>query len=163
MNAGLEDALEMDLHYRRVLLEGETKTETETKEGDRDLSSLPAAWRWAALELSIPAFAAAREPTGSAIADLSFANYVEMRHHTADPFFLLRKKFEGALNYMFPESWIPLYKMVAFTRIPYHEAIAREKKQASLLSALGWAATAGVAVAAAAAVALAVGKRRSNW
>lgn len=47
-----------------------------------------------------------------------------MRHHTASPIFLLRKKIEGVLNMLFPTAWIPLYKMVAFTRIPYHEAVS---------------------------------------
>lgn len=43
--------------------------------------------------------------------------------------FLLRKKLEGMLNYAFPQKWIPLYKMVTFTRIPYDKVIELEKKQ----------------------------------
>jgi len=79
-------------------------------------------------------------------------NYLEMRHHTGplpnpverfsspsqpshpgSTLFLLRKKLEGVLNYAFPTWWIPLYKMVTFTRIPYHLVIEKEKQQAAIL------------------------------
>lgn len=41
------------------------------------------------------------------------------------------------LHWMFPRSWIPLYTMVAFTRIPYDEAVRRGKRQDKILT---WAA-----------------------
>ena len=72
----------------------------------------------------VPAYAAKRQPAGEAIAQLSMQNYVEMRHHTADPMFRYKKKVEGVLNWLFPNWWVPLYKMVAFTRIPYHESVS---------------------------------------
>merc|ERR1711871_1814035 len=64
---------------------------------------------------AVPSFAATRKPAGDAIRDLSLHNYLEMRSHTGSAAFLLRKKLEGVLNAIFPNSWIPLYKMVAFT------------------------------------------------
>ena len=73
-------------------------------------------------------------------------NYIEMRHHTGSSLFLFQKKVEGILNYLFPESWIPLYKMVAFTRIPYDECIRRAKEQDRLLGT-GGKIVAGLAVA----------------
>eukprot|EP00941_MAST-03F_sp_MAST-3F-sp1_P004433 g4433.t1 len=97
------------------------------------------------LSQAVPLFAKKRKPSGDAIAELSLRNFVEMRSHTADPLFLLRKKFEGVLNWAFPKKWIPLYKMVAFTRIPYEKCIEREENQSWLLSTVGRAlATAAV-------------------
>ena len=61
--------------------------------------------------------------------------------------FLFRKKVEGILNWMFPKSWIPLYKMVAFTRIPYDEAIRRAQEQDKMLGTAG-RVVAGLTVAA---------------
>ncbi len=46
--------------------------------------------------------------------------------------------------------WTPKYTMVAFTRIPYSEALQRSRRQEQWMSAMGYAA--GVAVLAAAAV-----------
>lgn len=86
------------------------------------------------LDKAIPMFAAIRKPRGEAMMQLSMSNYLEMRSHTSSPLFLLRKKFEGLLNWMLPGVWIPIYKMVAFTRIPYDEAIAREQRQDRILA-----------------------------
>lgn len=80
MNSGFEDALVLD--------------ETLDAHGD-DLST------------AVPAFAEARQPTGDAIATLSYENYVEMRSHTASTMFLLRKKVEGVLHAVFGSKWIP--------------------------------------------------------
>ncbi|GBG32584.1 Kynurenine 3-monooxygenase [Hondaea fermentalgiana] len=100
---------------------------------------------------AIPAFAVSRMPRGNAIADLSLDNYMEMRSHTASRLFLLRKRLEGWLNALFPSHWVPLYKMVAFTRIPYDEAVRREARQSSILevsaivSAVGLVALSSIA------------------
>jgi kynurenine 3-monooxygenase len=98
------------------------------------------------LAKAVPEFSRTREAAGNAIAKLSMNNYMEMRHHTGSSLFLLRKKFEGVLNAMFPTWWIPLYKMVTFTRIPYHHVIEREQAQDRILSQFGTAATFAMAV-----------------
>mmetsp|Transcript_14587 Transcript_14587/g.26155 ORF Transcript_14587/g.26155 Transcript_14587/m.26155 type:complete len:479 (-) Transcript_14587:162-1598(-) len=85
---------------------------------------------------AVPEFAATRMPRSNAAVQLSLLNYEEMRSHTASRMFLFRKRIEGYLNWVFPTTWIPLYKMVAFTRIPYDEAVRREAKQSSVLHAL---------------------------
>jgi kynurenine 3-monooxygenase len=103
------------------------------------------------LTQAIHLWAHARRPAGDGIADLSYYNYVEMRSHTASPLFLLQKRVEGWLNALFPRHWIPLYSMVAFTRIPYHEAWARGKRQDAILRRIVLSAgTVGAVVAAAA-------------
>ena len=108
---------------------------------------------------AIPEFASKRKPTGDAIRDLSLHNYIEMRDHTGSALFLMRKKIEGVLNRIFPASWIPLYKMVAFTRIPYHECIEREQKQDAILKAAAWTMGAGLVGVAALAAGAALWKR----
>lgn len=98
---------------------------------------------------AIAEYSKLRQPAGDAIADLSYGNYIEMRDHTASQAFLLRKRVEGWLHWMFPEWWIPQYTMVAFTRIPYDEVVRRSKRQDHILATAGWvtgAALLGAAV-----------------
>mmetsp|Transcript_21586 Transcript_21586/g.32121 ORF Transcript_21586/g.32121 Transcript_21586/m.32121 type:complete len:234 (-) Transcript_21586:84-785(-) len=101
------------------------------------------------LSKAVPNFAKKREASGNAIAKLSMGNYLEMRHHTGSTFFLLQKKLEGMLNFLFPNAWIPLYKMVTFTRIPYDEVIEREERQANILKRSTYAGMAALACVAA--------------
>lgn len=65
-----------------------------------------------------------RKPNGDAIGDLALRNFIEMRDKTGDPRFLLRKRIERRLTERFPEQWTPLYSMVTFSHLPYHEALA---------------------------------------
>eukprot|EP00753_Platysulcus_tardus_P005501 PLAT13407.1.p1 GENE.PLAT13407.1~~PLAT13407.1.p1 ORF type:complete len:464 (-),score=261.26 PLAT13407.1:97-1488(-) len=85
------------------------------------------------LSEAIPVFAARRKRDADALADLSFQNYIEMRSHTASRAFLLRMRMENVLNKMLPRAWIPLYSMVAFTRIPYAKCIAKSDRQNRIL------------------------------
>ena len=69
-----------------------------------------------------------------AIADLSMYNYHEMRSHVNSRLFLLRKKIDNFLHMLFPRKFIPLYTMVAFTRIPYHVIMKRSKMQRKMVT-----------------------------
>ena len=69
-----------------------------------------------------------------AIADLSFYNYMEMRAHVNSPIFLLRKYVDNILHALFPKTFIPLYTMVAFTRLPYHTAVERNYAQKNFIN-----------------------------
>ena len=64
-----------------------------------------------------------------AIADLSMSNYIEMRAHVNSRVFLLRKSLDNLLHAVFPRTFIPLYSMVAFSRIPYHQVVERNRRQ----------------------------------
>jgi kynurenine 3-monooxygenase len=75
-----------------------------------------------------------RIPDAHAICDLSMYNYIEMRSHVNSWSFLMKKKIVTFLHYLFPRSVLPLYTMVAFTRIPYHIAVLRNRKQERALS-----------------------------
>ena len=73
----------------------------------------------------------------NAIGDLSMDNYLEMRSHVNSRVFVMRKYFDAALHYLFPRVFIPLYTMVAFTRIPYHVVVKRNQRQRRVVNFLG--------------------------
>lgn len=88
------------------------------------------------LASAVPRFAETRKPQTDALAQLSLENYVEMRHKTAVKAWLLRRKVDSLFSALAPASWIPLYSMVAFTRIPYNVALERSQRQERVLDAL---------------------------
>lgn len=96
------------------------------------------------LATAVPRFAEVRKPQTDALAQLSLDNYVEMRHKTASKSWLLRRQIDGVLNALLP-SWMPLYSMVAFSRIPYDEALERSRRQERVLDWAVNAATVGIA------------------
>lgn len=70
-----------------------------------------------------------RKPAGDAIADLAIGNFLEMRDHVGSASFRRRKQFEHWLARVFPGRFLPLYEMVTFSTIPYHEAVKRARIQ----------------------------------
>lgn len=70
-----------------------------------------------------------------AIADLSMYNYVEMRSHVTSRAFLFRKYVDNLLHFLLPRTIVPLYTMVAFTRTPYHQVVARNRWQRKVVGA----------------------------
>ena len=81
-------------------------------------------------------FEAQRKVHADAIADLALANFVEMRDHVASTGFLFNKKVEKVLHRLLPNSFVPLYTMISFSRVPYADAVALAAKQDR---ALRWA------------------------
>jgi kynurenine 3-monooxygenase len=75
----------------------------------------------------------ARKANGDAIAELALRNFIEMRDKVADPGFLLQKKIEARFSEKHPDKWIPLYSMVTFSHIPYHEALMNGDRQESIM------------------------------
>lgn len=86
------------------------------------------------------AFEDERKPNGDAIADMSLENYVEMRDQVREPAFLLRRELAWKLEEMYPDAFIPRYSMVMFHLLPYAQAYARGRVQASILEELTRAA-----------------------
>ena len=91
-----------------------------------------------------------RNPDAEAMCDLAMYNYIEvrflviflglkrkknlffafqMRDLTARTSFLLRKKLDNLLYWIFPQKWVPLYTSVTFSRMRYHHCIANKKWQ----------------------------------
>jgi kynurenine 3-monooxygenase len=81
----------------------------------------------------IPEYEKLRKPAADAIGELAIANFVEMRDLVGKPEFLLRKKIENWFQDKHPDKWTPLYTMVTFSHIPYHEAQARGQKQDAIM------------------------------
>lgn len=70
----------------------------------------------------------ARKENADALAELAIHNFLVMRDKVTSPLFLWRKKIEKRLDRMFP-SFLPVYSMVTFSRIPYAEAQSMARKQ----------------------------------
>ncbi|XP_004450321.1 LOW QUALITY PROTEIN: kynurenine 3-monooxygenase [Dasypus novemcinctus] len=75
------------------------------------------------LSRCLPEFSRFRIPDDHAISDLSMYNYIEMRAHVNSWWFLFHRNIERALHACMPSVFIPLYTMVTFSRIRYHEAV----------------------------------------
>jgi kynurenine 3-monooxygenase len=76
-----------------------------------------------------------RKQNVDALADLAIGNFIEMRDKTASKIFRAKKKLDHALEAALPESYLPLYTMVTFTRIPYAAAAKRARLQDALVYA----------------------------
>ncbi|XP_055439212.1 kynurenine 3-monooxygenase [Bubalus kerabau] len=73
--------------------------------------------------MCLPEFSRFRIPDDHAISDLSMYNYIEMRAHVNSRWFIFQKNIERLLHAIMPSTFIPLYTMVTFSRIRYHEAV----------------------------------------
>jgi kynurenine 3-monooxygenase len=94
----------------------------------------------------LPRFSASRIENADAIADMALDNFIEMRDKVGSTTFLLKKKLQQVLHGLFPRTFLPLYNMVSFSRIPYAEARRMAARQARLLR--GTLATITVLIAA---------------
>ena len=70
-----------------------------------------------------------RKPNADAIATLSLENFVEMSDKVGDARFLLRKQIEAHLCSLYPNNWTHTYSLVAFSDVPYSQALAIKRKQ----------------------------------
>jgi len=82
-------------------------------------------------------FEGLRKENTDALADLSIANFEEMKHHTGSRLFRSKKTLERRLHRLFPARFVPLYMMISFTLIPYAEARRRARQQARALLLAG--------------------------
>jgi len=70
-----------------------------------------------------------RKENTDALADLAVQNFIEMRDKTASPAFRAKKKLDHMLEGVLPGTYLPLYAMVTFTRLPYSTAAKRARFQ----------------------------------
>ncbi|MEC8558750.1 MAG: hypothetical protein VXY94_01590, partial [Planctomycetota bacterium] len=82
------------------------------------------------LDAAVTAYESGRIDNGNAIADLALDQFVDMRDRSGSRWQRFKKKGSQVLGAFVP-GWIPLYDMVSFTRIPYAEALARSRRQAT--------------------------------
>jgi kynurenine 3-monooxygenase len=80
------------------------------------------------------AFQRDRYPNAQAIASLALSNFTEMRDKVADAKFILQKKIEAHLHACYPDQWVPLYTMIAFSNLPYVEALKAGTRQEKIMA-----------------------------
>jgi len=95
----------------------------------------------------LPTFYKMRKPASDAISKLSHDNYIEMRSKVTSRLFLFRRSLENVIHRMMPRVFIPLYDMVAYTSIPYHQVIERNEKQTRILDRVFAISAIGLGVA----------------
>ncbi|CAK9830077.1 Kynurenine 3-monooxygenase [Anthophora retusa] len=111
MNAGFEDILLLDDLMERY---------------DSDFSKI------------LPKFTELRCDDTHAICDLAMYNYVEMRDLVTRKSFLLRRHLDTFLHSQIPNTWIPLYNTVHFSRMKFRDCIANREWQDKILRRTAW-------------------------
>jgi kynurenine 3-monooxygenase len=76
-----------------------------------------------------------RKENADALADLAVRNFIEMRDKTASRLFRAKKKLDHFLEGVLAGTYLPLYTMVTFTRIPYAAAARRARLQDRIVCA----------------------------
>lgn len=83
--------------------------------------------------LVLEKYTAKRVDNCHTIIDLAMYNYVEMRDLVNRKTFLIRKKFDNLMHSFVGNSWIPLYTMVTFSRIPYKKCMDDKEWQDQMI------------------------------
>jgi kynurenine 3-monooxygenase len=84
-------------------------------------------------ETAFQKYELARRAHTDVLCDLTKAACVELRQKVRSPWFLARKRLDLAIHRLLPQTWIPLYTMVAHTTIPYADALDRSRRQDRIL------------------------------
>nr|WP_255682951.1 NAD(P)/FAD-dependent oxidoreductase [Dyella sp. 2HG41-7] len=77
-----------------------------------------------------------RKPNSDAIAAMTQENYIEMRDSVADPHYLAKLELGKQLARLAPRYFMPRYRLVTFTLLPYAYAYERGRAQDQLLEQL---------------------------
>ncbi len=86
---------------------------------------------------AIKAFTQRRRPDAHAICDLALYNYTEMSTLVLSRKYLAKKWLYSWLHWMAPQTFVPLYTMVSFSKTPYSKAIEKRDKQDALVATIG--------------------------
>ncbi|KAI9325396.1 hypothetical protein BDR26DRAFT_913089 [Obelidium mucronatum] len=123
MNCGFEDCLVFDeILTKHIGKRGTPSSERPTAEQ---------------IGKALDEYSSTRNPDAEAICDLALNNYIEMRSSVTKLSYKMRKNLEGFLHRIFPQSVIPLYTMVSFTRIPYSKALSTHRARSSWYDFIG--------------------------
>ena len=74
-----------------------------------------------------------RKPDTDVIGDISYKNFSEILKSPEENY-QLKWQLERTLWDLFPDRWMPLYPMVAFTNIPFRVALQQAMRQEKILS-----------------------------
>lgn len=81
-------------------------------------------------------FTRIRRGPSDAITALSLANLRELTSHSGEKSYHIRSHLERMLHLRYPNKFMPLYHMVAFTNIPYDELVCRHEQERLVLDDL---------------------------
>jgi kynurenine 3-monooxygenase len=98
---------------------------------DERLAQAPSDWDALFSEFSLE-----RKSDADAIADMALENFVEMRDKVGNPRFVLEKEVEKVLQKQFPREYFSRYRLVTFTRVPYHLAFKAGQIEDEILAEL---------------------------
>jgi kynurenine 3-monooxygenase len=96
--------------------------------------------------LAFRTYEQARRRHTDVLAELSKANFDELRRKVQSPWFVTRKRIDVALNRLWPTAWMPLYTMIAHSTIPYADALKRSQRQTRILLGSALVALVGMGV-----------------
>jgi kynurenine 3-monooxygenase len=82
------------------------------------------------------AFERQRKPDTDAIADMCYRHFDELRVNGLDRTLQRRRQVERRLRELFPDRFVSLYSMIAFSPIPYAEAWRRHLAQQAIVDEL---------------------------
>ncbi|XP_025602652.2 kynurenine 3-monooxygenase isoform X1 [Athalia rosae] len=85
------------------------------------------------LTMTLPAFTELRCTDAHVICDLAMYNYVEMRDLVNRKSFIFRKHLDTILYWLFPNTWVPLYNSVHFSRMPFQKCTANRAWQEKVI------------------------------
>jgi kynurenine 3-monooxygenase len=102
---------------------------------------------WHNWEAALRTYRDARKRNTDVLADLSIANFDELRDASRLPHFVARKQFYLAMNRTLGENFRPLHALVSHTTVPYAECVEQAQRAERLAKAMGvgawaWAWTA---------------------
>ncbi|XP_076239576.1 kynurenine 3-monooxygenase cn [Calliopsis andreniformis] len=86
----------------------------------------------------LPEFSKLRCDDAHAICDLAMYNYIEMRDLVTRKSFLIRKHLDTFFYKHVPNTWIPLYSTVHFSRMKFRDCIANKEWQDKVLRRIMW-------------------------
>lgn len=86
------------------------------------------------MEKALSEYSSIRKPSTDAICQLSRMNWTELSANVASARFLFKQKVYHLLHFLFPNTFLPLYTMVAFTpSISYKDALDKHKNRESTI------------------------------
>lgn len=89
-----------------------------------------------AISKTLDEFTRTRTGPGDAIMALSLSNLRELTSRTGEKSYHIRSRLERMLHLHYPDKFMPLYHMVAFTNIPYDELACRHEQDGLIIDDL---------------------------
>lgn len=83
----------------------------------------------------LPKFSELRLDACNELANLALHNYKQVHSGVANPWYIFQQKVVAGLRFFLPNTYIPRFNLMTFTRIPYHEVVKQADKQDRAMNA----------------------------